>query len=763
MTDQSPDRLYALLPALYRVGEDESNRFPLRGLLRLVTEQAEILRLDIAQLWDNFFIDTCAPWAIPYIGDLVGNNLLHDGSRSGPDTAGTLFLDLAGRDLGSLGRDLRPGIAARTRTDVAKTIYYRRRKGTTAMLEELARDVTGWGAHVVEFFELLDWAQHLNHLRASCHECPDLRYVEPLDRLDGPFDRITHSVDVPAIGEREGWYNIRNIGVLLWRLRSYPMRRVAARRAGAPWRYHVSPLGNPAPLFSAGRPPESGVLATEIDVAGPIRPAAFYTDLADYQATPPPTPTHTAFYGLFEPVVGSAMPAYDAASFVILADGVPVDPVNLRCRDLGSWSQPSPPLVGVDVLRGRIAFGTAPQRVDVYYYYGFSADLGGGPYRRPKWLVRADQATLRLRVSEGAVAPDFPTLGAALAAWAAQGRPNTIISILDNRTYAEPMQIELADDRWLAIEAGDGLRPHFKPDNGQLVVAQDHPGAELTLSGLLIEGGVHATGEVARLRLLHSTLVPGRSLDPQTGEPATQLPSLVVEGTSGGTTINARLRVQIAYCITGPIRLPQHADGLWLLDSIIDGVDLGAGVRGTALAAEVGTDRPGPPATIEHSTILGASFIHRLPLASETVFTDPVTITERQDGCVRFSFVPRNSATPRRHRCQPSTAIQSRIAEAEKAPGFGALTQAQQDAVRAAIRAEVTAWLVPAFTTLRYGMPAYAQLHQNAPTEITTGAEDGSEMGAFSHLKQPQRATNLRIRFDEYLPFGLDAGLIRVT
>ena len=36
-------------------------------------------------------------------------------------------------------------------------------------------------------------------------------------------------------------------------------------------------------------------------------------------------------------------------------------------------------------------------------------------------------------------------------------------------------------------------------------------------------------------------------------------------------------------------------------------------------------------------------------------------------------------------------------------------------------------------------------------------------MGAFCHLKQLQRAANLRLRFEEYLPFGLEAGLVPVT
>src|SRR5438270_43961 len=78
------------------------------------------------------------------------------------------------RTLPSLG--LRPVVALRSRADVAKTIYFRRRKGTLPMLEELARDVTGWSAHAVEYFELLGWTQWVrNHLRPQSLRTPDIR------------------------------------------------------------------------------------------------------------------------------------------------------------------------------------------------------------------------------------------------------------------------------------------------------------------------------------------------------------------------------------------------------------------------------------------------------------------------------------------------------------------------------------------------------------------------------------------------------------
>jgi hypothetical protein len=764
MAPRNPqDRLYDLLPALYRDREERANRFPLRDLLRLVTEQADIVHADIEQLWKNFFIDTSDRWAIPYIGDLVSNNLLHDGFRGRmPDTAGTLFLDLSGRDLSS-GRDLFPGIAIRTSTDVAKTVYYRRRKGTLPMLEELARDVTGWAAHAVEFFELLEWSQHLDHLRLYSLDAPDLRRIEPIDRLNGPFDAISHTVDVRPIAQSEGWYNIPNIGFFLWRLQSYPLFRVRARPTATAWQYHFSPLGNRAPLFSRGaREADERNVATELDIPAPIRPAAFYEDLEGYRAALPPTPTNTKYYGLFEAAPPSPMLVCPDCSFVIIADGVPVDPANLRCRNLGNWTQPPLPLVGVDVELGRIAFSVPPRKVDVYYHYGFSADMGGGPYARPKWLVRPELAALRLTVRETPRPGEFPTLGAALVTWVNLNRPDAIITIADNRTYNEPMRIELKDDAWLVIEAADRTRPHLMPQGGELVVEHDHPGSELTLSGLLIEGAVHVEGDLARLRVLHCTLVPGRALN-EDGSPVTTLPGVTADATSAGQRINTRLKVQVAFSITGPIRLPDDAQGLWLLDAIVDGVTGGGGAKGTAISAVGAANRPGPPGTIERSTIFGRSFFTALPMASEVVFADVVEVSQRQEGCVRFSFVPVTSSTPRRYRCQPDAEIESQIATAEKAPGFAALSQAQQAAIRVGIRIAVPRWLVPTFTSFDYGAPAYAQLRLSSPVQVRTGAEDGSEMGAFCHLKQPQRETNLRIRLDEYLPFGLDAGLLYVT
>jgi hypothetical protein len=220
--------------------------------------------------------------------------------------------------------------------------------------------------------------------------------------------------------------------------------------------------------------------------------------------------------------------------------------------------------------------------------------------------------------------------------------------------------------------------------------------------------------------------------------------------------------VELAFSVTGALRIPDHAAGLWIVDGIVDAVALAPdATRPPAIAGPDGapgpTPPPGPPTWLERATLLGPSAVKDLTMASEVIFADPVVADRRQAGCVRFSFVPDGSATPQRYRCQPDLEVAARIEAAES--GGTTLTPAERDAIRAAVRE----WLLPAFTTLRYGQPAYLQLHLFCPVQLQTGAEDGSEMGAYCHLKQPQRAANLRLRLDEYLPFGLEAGVIYVT
>ncbi len=249
------DRLYELLPAVYRLRDaDQGNT--LKAFLDVIAEQVGLVEDDIGQLYDDWFIETCAEWLVPYIGDLLGVRGLHQ-TEAG-------FTQ---------------------RAYVANTLAYRRRKGTATVLEQVARDTTLWPARAVEFFQLLETTQYINHLRPANLRTPDLRQQNALELLDGPFDTIAHTADVRRIGSRRGKHNIPNVGIHLWRLRSYILENVELfpSSGASDGRFTFSPLGNSAPLFNRPRTETTIThLAEEADVPHAIRPAAFYLDLQDY-------------------------------------------------------------------------------------------------------------------------------------------------------------------------------------------------------------------------------------------------------------------------------------------------------------------------------------------------------------------------------------------------------------------------------------------------------------------------------------------------
>jgi hypothetical protein len=139
--------------------------------------------------------------------------------------------------------------------------------------------------------------------------------------------------------------------------------------------------------------------------------------------------------------------------------------------------------------------------------------------------------------------------------------------------------------------------------------------------------------------------------------------------------------------------------------------------------------------------VLGAASAKTVS-ASNSIFTGALTASRRQTGCIRFSSLAEGSRTPRRHRCQPDLAV---------------------SLVDPALANATRKRLVPQFVSDIYGHHAYTQLAESCAIEIRTGAEDGADMGVWAILSQPQREANLRASLDEYLRFGLAAGLIHVT
>ena len=697
----NPDvvKLYNLLPALYRVRDVEQDG-ALKALCAVIAEEIAVLREDLDQLYDDQFIETCAKWVAPYIGDLIGYRPIH-------------------------------GVTPRTisaRAEVANAIAYRRRKGTATVLEQLARDVTGWNARAVEYFQQLETGQYMNHIRPTNASTPDLRNWEALERRDTAFNTSAHSVDVRHIETQKGRYNIPNIGLFLWRLDAFSLTKSPAFRIDDQ-RFLFSPLGKDIQLFT--RPEgETDIshLAEPINVPDPISRRVLHTYLNRY-------------YGRRD---GRPL------SLLVEVENVDIGINKIQICNLAddgaSWAHLPVSKISIDPVLGRIAFplGKAPKNVRVSFQYGFSMAMGGGEYERSKSFTLSGSATT---VTQG------QSLQSALTGAAAGG----IVEIGDSGRYEGPLTIAVATKAKLELRAANEQRPTIVLD-GDLTVDLA-AGAELTLSGLLLAGGhLHVTSVDAKdprvLRLRHCTLVPGLALTHDRDPVQLVKPSLVVD--------QANFTVEIDSCIVGGLSC---APGVVvkIANSIVD-------ATAPDRVAFAGADErsAGGTLTIENSTVIGKVHSNRLDLASHTIFlaalsgasdpwTHPVISDQNQQGCVRFSFVPLNAIVPRRYRCQPDLAVTQALTAAEVPKG--SLSDFKKMAITAAVQSRVR----PAFTTLRYGQPGYGQLSSFCPAEIRTGAEDESEMGVFHDVFAPQRESNLKIRLQEYLRFGLEAGIFYST
>ena len=680
--------------------EAKRQRGPLKALLSVIAEQAAVLEDNLDQLYDDLFIETCAEWVVPYIGDLVG----------------------------ARGVSVFPGSSLTERAFVANTVRYRRRKGTAAVLEQLARDLTDWDASVVEYFQLLATTQYMNHIRLENLSVANVSDSKSLDFINTPFDKVTRTVDVRRIEPRRGKYNIPNIGIFLWRLGSYSVTNAPAFKLDDR-RYLFDALGKDIQLYNDPQTEDEIThLAEPVNVPLPL-PRRF---LHRYLST---------YYGpgksLLLNVNGQDVPSTESSP--------PTSPFAVRVCDLSDlkdavgnvigWAHMPTDKIAIDPVLGRIAFpaksppAPAPTSVQVTYHYGFSADMGGGEYAREQTFIGSG--------TEVKVPADEPTILQALDQIATQGG---VVEITNNNTFFETPAIEVAPSKKREIElrAADGRRPVLALSGDLMVSGVD--GSEVTLNGLLIAGRVRVPltdrsgkpNKIARLRLRHCTIAPGAipaikaiGASPPIEVPAqSAVPKILVE--------LADTIIEIDHCIVGAIRAVAGAQVI-IRDSIVDATD----ASDIAFAGLSGDD-PGAPLTMENSSVIGKVYTHTMKLASNTVFfadlksTDtwpaPVRAERLQQGCVRFSFVPPGSQLPRLHRCQPA-------------------------------KPEDSARVRPVFTSLRYGDAGYCQLSPACAVEITQGADDQAEMGAFHNLYQPRREANLRAALDEYLRFGLEAAI----
>ena len=830
------ERLWQLLPAVYRTTDTDSfdSPGPLREVLNRIGAQAAVLRRSMDRMWADQSIETCDDWVIPYLGDLLGTNLITN-------------LD-----------------ARAQRLDVAKTIHYRRRKGTVEILEELALDVTGWTAHVVEGFRRLGRTRHgldpavgpAAFPQVSASDVAQLLQIEGLTGLltgglaggvadlrsahgallaNTAFDESFHTADFRAGRGAVGHFAIPDLLVFLWRLTSFPVvAGTPVAVAGCPGQYVFDPAGRQIPLFLPAPPvpddfAESWTPAREWQVPGPLT-SSLETAITDTGTSPP------------------ARPPYPDAD------------VPPRYGLGGGWQLTS---IWPEIGRfAAIAPQSAPEPLTVDYQYGFSSTIGAGPYDRdllgnPPAVVGTETV-----VSGG---KGFDT---ALAAAGATGT----VTVADSLTYPVLASAGSSADPIvsLLVRAGPGLRPVLRPtapgSAGRTQrIFTGGGGAHLVLDGLTVSGcDIVLRGSFDTVRITACTIDPG------TAAPGSPPLATAADGVSlapcrifveadpaaPASEGGAIGQLLVDHCILGPVRtrFGGSVETLTITDSIVQGlpatsgtaftladvfdphllaqglaagdagqgqpadplsaallammpqadttalltyaagsppsqettgfpldglnvlvdgpslydaslfarVNLSASVLALAAQAEAGTLDPAripalnralieesfpvalgvaavavADATVQLSrvTVLGRIAAHRLS-ASDSILADFAAVDDAGDGCVRFSAYASGSAIPGQYR---SAAIP---------PG------------------------APIFTSQSYGQPGFAQLIETADAaivgggagaSISSGAENGSEMGAFCADLNPIKEQGLLIKYAEYMPLGLTPVIVHVT
>ncbi|TAL07375.1 MAG: hypothetical protein EPO07_00315 [Verrucomicrobia bacterium] len=701
------DKLFRLLPAIHRLrdangmGTLATNPTPksLEQLIAIVADQVAVLEEELEQLHDDQFVETAAPWALPYLGELLGL-----------------------RGLDAAGRDARFA----PRAEVANTIAYRRRKGTSAMLEQLARDVTGQPAAVVEFWKRLAATQHVNHVRRGNVAWASVRNARQLEFVGTPFEAATRTAEVRRIERELGKWNIPNVGLFVWRLRAFARTRsplVESHLGDRRLRLH--PLGLDVPLCAR---PE-----TETEIAHLAEPENV-----------PVLLTWRRFAGkLVEGTTNQFHPDEKwygpnrSVQLWRLADGkwqeIPGEEIvvgNLHdvveTGAIARWGHDTAMFAGkkkilLDPLRGRVVLPVA-EKIFATYCTLFPADLGGGEYARAASFDKSSSPKRLVTRQPAESDPANPLATTIQAALDPGTAGSVLIQISDGDFYHESLTELSAKGVAVELRAADGRWPTLMLD--QVWKLSGDAGGSITLNGLLLSGQNLAVAEgLHTLRLRHCTLLPGLNIGADGRVPENYALPSALEVPSGGTVI------ELENCIVGPLWVGPDVN-VRLRNCIVDaGSENWWALRGP----DAGT--PGGTWRMENCTIIGRVAACGLELASNTIFhSASVTVERRQEGCVRFCWLPDGAVVPRQHKCVPRV-------EADD----------QGNKVPVDFR--------PQFVSLRFGDATYCQLSRSCAGAIRRGADDESEMGVYHDLLEPRREAHLRARLRDYLRFGLEAGI----
>lgn len=731
------ERLWDWVPAIHRELDATDGAGSFRALLKAIGSQMAVAKRSQDRLWDDMYVELADDWAVPYIAQLVATRLV---SALNPRAR---------------------------RADVAKTIYYRRRKGTLAVLEQLLADMSGWDGKVVEEFRRLGRMRHgldgpaRRGLVTLTPEggLADLRSVRGARLAGDPFDEFHYTPETRRPNGRLGLRGIHTLGFHTYRLQSVEFDGVQPRLVddvlGTRDGFTMDPSGRDIPLFAANTPPRDWVswrtarewelprvidcrlLNEAVFVIGDeeiawILSGAPIANLADRQNAAADLRFIAAqrFVGreAFQRVLGGLPSATVLTAPGVLA-GLLQRALIDTCGSAALLPDPTGLAAGGNAPALQVGFAGQPP---VDRDHTRAANLDGWPMPVVAGIdLLVDPATgrflfdtaakqpsdLRVRYRTGMAFsigaggymrepdPTPPTVHWQQSSSAAGVPANGIAEIDDSTTFtALPDQLAVTGT---TVRAADGQRPYLRLQADWQLAAVGSNRA-LLLDGLWIgprpAGGLVIDGDYASVTLRYCTLDPG---GPDAMGSLLPPCDLIIKGTIDSLVIDRCILSGLHVGAGGGI------DTITITDSIIDASQAGA----------EGLIAPRAHLTIARSTIL-APRIDQLCLhveridATDTLVAGLADVTDQQSGCFRFSARGAGSSVPHPYESHELDDLE-RI-----------------------------------FASRRFGDPQYMTLSPRAPQFLLTGSEQGSEIGATCGELRPIKFDSLSTKVGEYMPFG---------
>lgn len=663
------ERLWQLLPRHYRSSDPLSSpegRGPLRELVDRIGAAIADQRRSIDALGRLASVETADDWAIAYLADLLSTRLVSS-------------MD-----------------ARAQRLDVARTIAYRRRAGTMALIELLGFDVSGHDVKATEFFRRLLRGRHRfdpgfaesravlqgERLIGRASGTPaggtaDLRDDWAAAESAGPFDEFAHTADFRRPGQSRGHYAVPRVGVHVYWLYAWSIAGATpVARAGCPDEFTFDPSGRDMQLYGAG---------------GRSRQT-----LAESWTSPHPWELPLA--------IGKRLWRKDSEQLY---------PGSLAVLLAGGGTPAPAPLAGlqIDPEAGRFRFPAGAPAGEVLSLYHHALAGPVGAMGQPDTLPPLDnEPATQVVVSGGA-------WGAALASPVAAAGRSVLFD--DSRTLPGPAgPVAIAAGASLVLRARSERRPvvRWTAAAATLRFTGGDAGSSLILRGLYLQGAeIELAGVFGKVVIQQCTLDPG-SLD-SAGAIATAIDGVALEPVR--IRVTGRIdELVIERSILGPIVTTGSGfvEQLSLSDSIVQAI------RPNAAAIDLN----GGDSGLVRATVLGPAQFHRLS-ASDCIFDERVKVTDVQDGCIRFCTYASGS---RLHAPYRSVAIPARsVIFHSRRFGAAGYARVRFDADR-------------------------AMVDPGAGQSIIAGASDGSEPGAFCTERAGLKHRSLMIKLEEFMPIG---------